>query len=53
MQYIVEFATYEFTFRNRLEALTFAELMAAHQNKYCPWVATIKVLAEEEDRSDD
>lgn len=53
MQYIVEYATYKFTFRKGMDALTFAELMAVHKDKYCPWVATIKVLAEEEDRSDD
>lgn len=53
MQYIVEFATYKFEFKKRGEALTLAELMAKHQHKYSPWTPTIKVVADEEDRSDD
>lgn len=52
MQYIVEYATYKFTFRKRMDALTFAELMAAHQHKYSPWVPTVKVVADEEDKDD-
>lgn len=52
MQYIVEYATYKFEFKNRLEALTFAELMAAHQGKFSPWLPTIKVSADEEDKDE-
>lgn len=52
MQYIVEYATNKFKFKNRLEALTFAELIAAHQDKFSPWVPGIKVLADEEDKDE-
>ena len=53
MQYIVEYATYKFEFKKRLEALTFAEMIAAHQGQYSPWVPAVKVIADEEDREDE
>lgn len=53
MQYIVEFATQTFKFKNRGEAMATAELLAKHKEKYSPWTPTIKVVAEEEDREDE
>lgn len=52
MQYIVEYATQTFKFKNRLEAMTTAELLATHKEKYSPWTPTIKVVADEEDKDE-
>lgn len=53
MQYIVEYATHKFTFKKRYEALTLAELMASHNERFSPWTVAVKVIADEEDREDE
>ena len=52
MQYIVEYATNKFKFKDDKEAMALAELMAMHQDKFSPWVPSIKVLADEEDKDE-